>query len=800
MKRFLVFVLALGSWAAPLLADGLIIVHEPIPMPGPFVPPPREPRPPRPWPAPLPPPRAFTFAPLEITFHRVEAKVRDQVATTAVDQEFYNPNDRQLEGTYIFPVPKGAQIDKFSMDVNGRQMEAELLSADKARQIYEDIVRRHRDPALLEYVGRDLFKVRIFPIEPRSRKRVKLSYTQLLQADAGLVNYLYPLNTEKYSARPIPTVSLKLELETKRPLTSIYSPSHSVEINRHGENRATIGFESKDVKPDTDFQLFFATEKDDVGVNLLTYRTGSEDGYFLLLAAPTFEVKDKERKILSKDVTFVLDTSGSMAGKKLDQAKKALRFCVENLNDQDRFEIIRFATEIEPLFDKLVDASAANREKAGQFIQELKPIGGTAIHDALKRGLSARPDRSEQPYFIIFLTDGLPTVGTVDNDTIVAMVKQTGGGNTRVFCFGIGNDVNTHLLDRITETTHATSAYVLPDEDLEVKLSNFFAKIKEPVLANVTLTFPQAVRATKLYPSPLPDLFRGEQLVLAGRYSGSAEGSLVLEGAVNGAAQKFAFPAKFADSGAEHEFIPRLWATRRIGYLLDEIRLRGENAELRDEVADLARKYGIVTPYTAYLIHEDEQRRGIPLTQQSLPQLQLDTSARQASEAAYLRFQRDTSGAGAVAAARYGLAQKAANQVGESLQMARMEAGRAMSEAAPSAAPMVAPPAGTAGRGVVVTPLPSASAPGTPAPSAASQAVAYSQQTRFVGGRNFFQNDDQWIDTQVQQRKNPTRQRVQFNSSEYFDLVAKHPEARPWLALGSKVQFVLGGTVYEVHE
>src|SRR5207245_4977316 len=190
-----------------------------------------------------------------------------------------------------------------------------------------------------------------------------------------------------------------------------------------------------------------------------------------------------------KDVACVLDTSGSMAGKKLDQAKKALQFCVENLNDGDRFEVIRFSTEVEPLFDKLVDASKPNRSKAEDFIKDLKPIGGTAIDDALKKALALHsstldPRHSDHPFLIVFLTDGRPTIGTTDEDEIVAGVKKRGDGRTRVFCFGIGTDVNTHLLDRIAEDTRAFSQYVLPEEDIEVKVSSFFPKIKEQVLTS----------------------------------------------------------------------------------------------------------------------------------------------------------------------------------------------------------------------------------------------------------------------------------------------------------------------------
>ena len=257
------------------------------------------------------------------------------------------------------------------------------------RSIYEDIVRKLKDPALLEYADRDVFKVRIFPIEPNSKKRITLSYTQVLKSDSGLVSYVYPLNTEKFSAKPIKNVSVKVELETKRPLKSIYSPTHSVEIKRHGADRATAGFEATDVRPDTDFALYFAPEKDELGVNLLTHRQSDEDGYFLLLASPGVDVKEKQ--VVMKDIAFVLDTSGSMAGKKLAQAKKALQFCVENLNDGDRFEIIRFSTEVEPLFERLVKATEQNRAKADEFIKALKPIGGTAIDDALQKALACGP-------------------------------------------------------------------------------------------------------------------------------------------------------------------------------------------------------------------------------------------------------------------------------------------------------------------------------------------------------------------------------------------------------------------------
>jgi Ca-activated chloride channel family protein len=770
MKRWIALLISLVVVTSSF-ADGFIIIHDP---PGP--------RPPI-WPG----ARAYPFAPLEVSYHHVNVKINGQIATTSVDEEFYNPNPQRLEGTYLFPIPKGAQIDKFTMEIGGRQVEAELLPAAKARQIYEDIVRKMRDPALMEYADRDVFKVRIFPIEPNSRKRITLSYTQVLKADSGLVSYVYPLNTEKFSAKPIKNVTIKVELESQQPLKAIYSPSHDVEIKRHGSTRATAGYEATDVLPNTDFALYFQPEKDELGFNLLTYKTSGEDGYFLLLASPGI---DEKSKVVPKDVAFVLDTSGSMAGKKLEQAKKALRFCVENLNNNDRFEIIRFSTEVEPLFDKLVSASEANREKADDFIKDLKPIGGTAIDDALKKALSLRNNgepihtrSTDRPFVIIFLTDGRPTIGTTDENGIVNNVEKENDDHTRIFCFGIGTDVNTHLLDRITEETRAFSQYVLPEEDLEVKVSTFFSKIKEPVLANPKIKFSGDVRVTKLYPSPLPDLFRGDQLVLAGRYSGHGDSAIILEGAVNGATRKFTYEVSFPRNDDEHEFIPRLWATRRVGYLLDEIRLHGESSELRDEVTELARRFNIVTPYTAYLIVEDEDRRRVPVAMQSLPQLYNDSLARREATANWDSFKKDTEGEKALSGSRYSLALKNAAAPATAAAESRVEANRALGFGG----------GGGAGGAAAMPPM--------SAENSKSRLANYSQNGQIIAGKNFFQNtSNQWVDSLAQKFQNAKRQRIQFNSSEYFSFATKNPKALPWLSLGQNVQFILDDTLYEIYE
>jgi len=779
MKRLTLFSLALLSLAATTaFGAGLIIVEDSPLLPRPFPPNP-------PWPHPHP--RPYVFAPLEVSSVNVETRIKDQVAVTSVHQEFYNPNQARLEGTFVFPIPKGAHLDKFTMDIDGKPVQAELLSADKARHMYEDIVRKLRDPALLEYADSELFKVRIFPIEPNSRKKVSLSYTQLLKSDNGLVSYLLPMSAGKFSSRPIKNVSVKVELETGRPLKSIYSPSHSAEIKRDGARRATAGYEASEVRPDADFALYFAPEKDEIGLNLLTFKRSGEDGYFLLLASPGMDVPEKE--VILRDIVFVLDTSGSMAGTKLEQAKKALNFCIENLNEGDRFEILRFSTEVEPLFDKLVEANKSNRTRAGDFVKDLKPMGATALEDAMLKALALRhresnpegqTNSSGRPFVVIFLTDGMPTVGTTDENQIVAHVQKANEDQTRIFCFGIGTDVNTHLLDRITEATRAFSQYVLPEEDLEVKLSSFFSKIKQPVLANLSLQFSGDIHASGLYPSALPDLFKGEQLVLAARYSGHGPSAIQVQGTVNGVSRKFAYEATFPDEATDNEFIPRLWATRRVGYLLDQIRLHGENPELRDEVAELARKYAIVTPYTAYLILEDETRRDVPTSMRSLQSLN-DRDTQNAARQSWSDFKMERTGDSGVASAMAGLALRSADT--------------------PAAAPTEASAAfarryGLAGRGGA----PGMTAPAQQAYAPQSKLVSASQDARFVAGKTFFQTEKAWLDSEIQKAKDAKHVRLQFGTQDYFDFLAKHRQALPWVALGQNVQFLLQGVIYEIYE
>jgi len=508
-------VVLLGA-ARPALADGIIIPDPPL------------------WPE--PPPLRESW--LTIRYHRVTVTIEDQVAVTRVEQEFLNEHDWECEGTYVFPLPEGAAVSEFIMWVDGEPVEGQILDADEARAIYEDIVRRRRDPALLEYVGRSAVQARIFPIPPGGSRKVELEYSQVLPVENGLVRYVYPLNTEKFSARPLEEVSVHVEIRSRDAMRAVYSPTHQdrVFVERDGDYRATVGYEEMDILPEDDFELIYTVSQEDVGLNLLTYRElGDEgpalsgaEGFFLLLVAPTVEVE--EGQVIPRDVILVLDTSGSMEGEKIEQAQEALIYVLDHLNAEDHFNIIAFSTGLRQYARGLRPASEAR--EAAAWVRRLEAVGGTDINRALLEALAQTS--SERPTVLIFLTDGLPTEGVTEIEHILANVEAAAPDNVRFFPFGVGDDVNTVLLDTLAEQHRGATGYVRPHERIDEEVSGFYARISTPVLADIELDF-RDVLVEDTYPYPLPDLFAGTQLILVGRYrlpspSGGGVGGGATEG------------------------------------------------------------------------------------------------------------------------------------------------------------------------------------------------------------------------------------------------------------------------------
>ncbi|MGB2990692.1 MAG: VIT domain-containing protein [Candidatus Zixiibacteriota bacterium] len=550
---------------------------------------------------PVPPHPGKPFPPsLSIKYHHVDIKIDNQVAQTTVDQVFINNHHRDIEGTYIFPIPTDASISKFSMFVGGEEIKGEILDKDEARKIYQDIVRRKKDPALLEYFKDGMFKASVYPIPAHGETRIKLYYSEVLKLNGGICGYRYTLATEKFSKDPLQSVKVTVKINSKTPIKSIYSPSHNVKIEKEDDHHARVTYVEENTRPDKDFFLYYTVSEEDIGFNLLPFEDEDHQGYFLAMISPQVEVAAD--KTSSKNIVFILDTSGSMKGEKIKQAKGALSFCLNSLNEGDRFNVIDFDDQIRTFETGLVRAGQENIREALSFVDKRKAEGGTNINDALLTGLEQIEDASGAS-FIIFLTDGLPTVGQTDINTILANVKGANRSSTRIFVFGVGYDVNTRLLDRLAQDNHATSDYVRPSEDIEVKVSGFFKKVSYPILTDIRLSFPD-VEVYSLYPQEFPDIFKGSQLLVLGKYKGGGTTKATLSGSARGSDRKFRYEVDFT-ADDKNDFIPRLWATRRIGYLIDQLRLHGQDKELVDEVVGLSKKYGIITEYTSFLVDAD---------------------------------------------------------------------------------------------------------------------------------------------------------------------------------------------------
>ena len=583
-----VIILTLIAMAAQAQADGIVIPRGRCPMPQGCG----------------QPSGSFScFVPyLPIKYHRVEVEIRDQVAEVRVDQAFENPGDTPLEATYVFPLPEDAAISDFTMFVDGQQLEGRLLDRDEARGIYEEIVRRQRDPALLEYIDRGVFQASVFPIPAHGERRIQISYTQLLERENGLVRFVYPLSTEKFSPQPIPEVAITVEIESTQPIRSVYSPSHNVAVTRDGDGTATASLELADVTPNSDFELLYSTSDDEIGLSLATYRTSDEAGYFLLLVSPEVEVD--AQAVAAKNVVLVLDTSGSMANEKLAQAKDAARFIVNQLNENDRFNIVAFHSNVHAAHEGLRRAGDGRAESLA-FIDGLQANGSTNIHDALLAALGQLSDDG-RPSLVIFLTDGLPTVGVTDPAVIVDAVASAAPPGVRLFTFGVGYDVNTLLLDELAQDNGGLSEYVRPEEDVSVVVSSFYERVSDPVLSDIAFDF-GAVSVFDVYPNPLPDIFAGSQLVITGRYRGSGTVDVTLTGTVDGVVREHSYQEQsFPSRALRDSYLPRVWATRKIGFLLNSVRFNGPNEEVVQEIVELSKRHGIITPYTSFLVEEPD--------------------------------------------------------------------------------------------------------------------------------------------------------------------------------------------------
>ncbi|MBK9153832.1 MAG: VWA domain-containing protein [Chloracidobacterium sp.] len=700
-------------------------------------------------PRPLPLPVA-----LPVKSITLDTKIVGQVATTHVEQVFRNDTAFTLEGTYFFPLPSDASIVEFAIWENGKRLAGEVRPRDEARRIYDEIVMRQRDPGLLEYAGKNLLQASIFPIPPHSDKKIELRYTQVLKADSGTIAYRYPLGTgrnlwrrgprEIESRRPAPpqsfgTISGKITIEAKQPVRNIYSPTHKIEAKQGSGEASVVTFESSD--NDNDLSLFYGLGGEELGISLLTHREPGKDGYFMLMLSPRAEDADARR--ISKDIVFVLDTSGSMSDEgKMDKARAALLFGIRSLDGDDRFNVIGFAGEESLMESGLVQADAAGKRRAEEFVSKLRPSGGTNINDALVAAVRQFTD-SGPPGMLVFMTDGLPTVGERNVEKILENLRSSKKADIRIFPFGFGYDVNTLLLDKLGSDNSGISDYVQPKEDLEVKVSNFFERVSSPVLSDIEIDLGR-IDADLVYPRKPGDLFKGMQITMIGRYRNSADlddAVIRLTGSVGGQSKTFRYPGlSIPIRAAENEFLPRLWASRRVGWLVEQVRINGESKELKDEIIELGLRFGLVTPYTSYLATDGSVTSVTNRSQLS------DLAAAAPAKMA------ERSGAGAVTMSVRQNAMRTNSTIFEEKKKDARE----------------------------------------------KILIDDSENNRFFGSKNFVRKGTVWVDSAFEEGSKLREVTVRFASREYLDLAAENPELARYLSIGEEVIVIWRGTVYRV--
>ena len=539
-----------------------------------------------------------------VKYHHVDVTVRDQVASVHIDQEFVNDSGGDIEVEYLFPIPPGAAIDSMTLVVDGKEMTGKLMEAAEARKIYEEIVRRKKDPALLEYMGSGLYRTRAFPLQRGKPARVVVTYKAVCKKDYDLVEVFYPLNTEKFSARKIDDVKVTVDIKADADITAVYSPTHDLNVQRKGARQVLATYHVKDAIPDTDFLVYYKAADEKVGATVLTHRPDKDkDGYFMVLVSPNPSLAGQA--VGAKDIVIAMDRSGSMSTRgKIAQAKEALRYIVSSLGDEDRFNVITFSDSVDTFFPSLVDATKKNVDEALDMLDRVDAAGGTALAKAVETALGMC-DKSDRPKYVLFLTDGLATVGERDEGKIIQASQKANQYKARLFAFGIGYDVNVRLIDNLVGANHGASDYVKEKEPLESKISSLYNKIKRPVMAEVKVSFGD-VMTSMTYPQELPDLFDGGQILMVGRYSGGGKTTLEVSGKIDGQSRQFKYDAMMDElsSSSKNAFVERLWAVRRIGFLLDEIQLRGETKEVVDELVRISKEYGIMTPYTSFLADE----------------------------------------------------------------------------------------------------------------------------------------------------------------------------------------------------
>ena len=727
------------------------------------------------------PPCDGSYVPAVVrTSSQVRAVLADRVLRYDVTETFINRGPRLAEADYLFPLPSGAAFQDLQLSINGELVSGEALNAQDARGVYEEIVRRLRDPALVEWMGTGMLRARIFPIAPGEVKTVVVRFQTVAQreGDALRVDYagagapdprevgtLVPPVTVRRGGGSgggsdggtdrTPDSFFTLTYRAADGFGAPYSPTHSLATERDGDRRSVrIDGAAHDITI-----LLPVTHSSAAAVTMLPYATGEGPGFALItVAPPVVHVTPTPR-----DLTFVLDVSGSMSGTKLEQARAAGRQMLATLTPRDRFRMIDFSSDVRKFHDDFETATPEHVRAAQEYLGQLEADGSTNIEAALRAALDVpandRGSASGEARLplTLFITDGEPTVGERSASALVSEAVAA-LGRTRLFTFGLGADVNSALLEQLALRGHGTAQFVRPDESVERAVSLVAARLTDPVVTGVTIDA-GSVRLTRILPELPADLFAGQDLVLLARYQGSGPTQLHFTGRTANGPVSWTSTVTFPERERANPFVARLWATQQIGYLEAERHRVGPTPELDAELASLGERYGIPTELTSYLVREPLMAaNGQPMPVTPTP------------------FRRDMSAQTLTGGRMANAPSPMFDQSQQAFAQAKAAAGQRASVTLSAADSVSRVAAGVLG-------------PGVASDAGAAGGVA-NGDVRHAGDRTFVWRDSVWTDTRYTAAAGLRILRVQAYSDAYFALAQLVPDLHAAFAIGDRVLVV----------
>ncbi|MCC6317928.1 MAG: VWA domain-containing protein [Gemmatimonadaceae bacterium] len=540
----------------------------------------------------------------------VQVALTDRVLRYEVTETFVNRGRSVAEADYIFPLPAGAAFEDLKLSINGELVAGETMTADRARSIYEEIVRRQRDPALVEWMGSGMLRTRIFPIAPGEEKKVVVRFQAVAsrEGDALRVDYRRGSDPNASGAPALvrPAVeprglaaetggwtAFTLRYQPGNAYGDPYSPTHTLRERDAGREHVV---EARGSAADVTI-LLPLRRPNTAAISVLTHDPDDDAGFALFTISPPATAQ----RTLPRDVTLVIDVSGSMRGRKMEQAREAGHVLLASLRAEDRFRIVDFSTDVRSFRDGFTSATRDNVREAGRYLDALQADGSTNISGALEAALEARSDGERLP-LVVFMTDGEPTIGERNPDRIAAMAARQ-RGKARLFAIGVSADVNAGLIEQLAIEGRGTAHFVRDSESVERTVSLLASRLTAPVLTNVRLRV-DGVRLHQVLPSGPIDLFAGQDMVVLARYEGHGDASVRLEGESVDGPVTWSTRARFADHDRDNPFVARLWAAQRIGWLAAEKRRGGASQEMDAEIRSLGERYGIPTEFTSYLVVE----------------------------------------------------------------------------------------------------------------------------------------------------------------------------------------------------